>query len=46
MIEKIKEIWDDTELSFIRIWYDTMKGFSQLDEEYNLPFGTFYKIVN
>ena len=46
MSEKIKKSWDDTEISLIRAWYDSGKGFSQLDEENNLPSGTLYNIVN
>lgn len=46
MSEKIKKSWDDTEIRLIKAWYESGKGFSQLDEENNLECGTLYKIVN
>ena len=46
MSEKIKKSWDNTEISLVRAWHDSGKGFSQLDEENNLPSGTLYNIVN
>ena len=46
MSEKIKKSWDDTEISLVRAWHDSGKGFSQLDEDNNLPSGTLYNMVN
>lgn len=46
MSEKIKKSWDDTEIRLVRAWHDSGKGFSQLDDENNLPSGTLYNIVN
>lgn len=46
MSEKIKKSWNKTEIGLIKAWYDSGKGFAQLDEENNLAFGTLYNIVN
>lgn len=46
MSEKNQKTWNKTEISLVKAWYDSGKGFSQLDEENNLASGTFYNIVN
>lgn len=46
MCEKIKKSWDDSEISLVKAWYESSKGFSELDKENNLPTGTLYQIVN
>ena len=46
MSEKIQKIWNKTEISLVKAWYDSGKGFAQLDEENNLDSGTLYNIVN
>lgn len=46
MSEKIKKSWDNTEINLVRSWYDSGKGFFQIDAENNLPSGTLYNIVN
>ena len=46
MSEKIQKTWNKTEISLVKAWYDSGKGFAQLDEENNLDSGTLYNIVN
>ncbi len=46
MSEENKKSWDDGELRAIRLWYDSGKGFDQIDKETNLPSGTLYRLVN
>lgn len=46
MSEEIKTNWNKSEISLVRMWHDTSKGFSQLDSENNLAPGTLFKIVN
>ena len=46
MSEKIQKSWNKSEISLVKAWYDSGKGFAQLDEENNLEPGTLYKIVN
>lgn len=46
MSEENQKNWNKTEISLIKAWYDSGKGFSQLDNENNLPSGTLYNIVN
>ena len=46
MSEEIKKIWDDGELAAVRAWYESDKGFDQVEREINLPSGTLFKLVN
>lgn len=46
MSEEIKKIWDDGEIAAVRAWYESEKGFDQVEREINLPSGTLYKLVN
>lgn len=46
MSEEIKKNWDDGEIAAVRAWYESTKGFKQVEEEINLPTGTLHKIVN
>lgn len=46
MSEEIKKNWDDGEIAAVRAWYESEKGFDQVEREINLPSGTLYKIVN
>lgn len=46
MSEEIKKNWDDGEIAAVRAWYESEKGFDQVEREINLPCGTLYKIVN
>lgn len=46
MSEEIKKIWDDGEIAAVRAWYESEKGFDQVDREINLPSGTLFKLVN
>ena len=45
MSEKIQKFWNESEISLVKAWYDSGKGFAQLDEENNLESGTLYNIV-
>lgn len=46
MSEEIKRNWDDGEIAAIRAWYESTKGFDQVEKEINLPTGTLFKLVN
>ena len=46
MSEEIKKNWDDGEIAAVRAWYESEKGFDQVEREINLPCGTLYKLVN
>lgn len=46
MSEEIKRKWDESEVAAVRLWYESSKGFDQIDKELNQPCGTLYKIVN
>lgn len=46
MSEEIKRKWDDGEIAAVRAWYESEKGFDQIEREINLPSGTLFKIVN
>ena len=46
MSEEIKRNWDEGELAAVRIWYESTKGFDQIEKEINLPSGTLFKLVN
>ncbi|MDO5396284.1 MAG: hypothetical protein Q4F07_10035 [Bacteroidales bacterium] len=46
MCEEIKRKWDDGEIAAVRAWYESDKGFDQIEKEINLPSGTLFKIVN
>ena len=46
MSEEIKKNWDDGEIAAVRAWYESEKGFDQIEREINLPSGTLYKLVN
>lgn len=46
MSEEIKRKWDDGEIAAVRTWYESTKGFDQIEKEIKLPSGTLYKIVN
>lgn len=46
MSEEIKKNWDDGEIAAVRAWYESGKGFDQIEREINLPSGTLFKIVN
>ena len=46
MSEKIKKNWNETQLSAIKQWYESEKGFQELDEINNFPSGTLFQLVN
>ncbi len=46
MSEEIKRNWDDGEIAAVRAWYESTKGFDQVEKEINLPTGTLFKLVN
>lgn len=46
MSEEIKKNWDEGEIAAVRAWYESTKGFDQVEREINLPCGTLYKLVN
>lgn len=46
MSEEIKRKWDEGEVAAVRLWYESSKGFDQIDKELNQASGTLYKIVN
>ena len=46
MSEEIKRNWDEGEIAAVRAWYDSPKGFDQIEKEINLPSGTLFKLVN
>ena len=46
MSEEIKKIWDNAEILAVKSWYDSAKGFDQIERENNFPAGTLFKIVN
>ena len=46
MSEEIKRNWDDGEIAAVRAWYESTKGFDQVEKEINLPSGTLFKLVN
>lgn len=46
MNEKIKKFWDNSEIMAVKSWYDSAKGFDQIDRENNFPPGTLFKLVN
>lgn len=46
MSEEIKKNWDDGEIAAVRAWYESEKGFDQIEREINLPSGTLFKLVN
>ena len=46
MSEEIKRIWDEGEIAAVRTWYESTKGFDQIEKEINLPSGTLFKLVN
>lgn len=46
MKEENNRNWDDGETAAVRAWYESEKGFGQVERETNLPPGTLYKLVN
>lgn len=46
MSEEIKRNWDEGEIAAVRAWYESTKGFDQIEKEINLPSGTLFKLVN
>lgn len=46
MSKEIKKKWDDGEMFAVRAWYESTKGFDQIEKEINLSSGTLYKLVN
>lgn len=46
MSEEIKRKWDDGEIVAVKAWYESTKGFDQVEKEINLPTGTLFKLVN
>ena len=46
MSEEIKRNWDEGEITAVRTWYESTKGFDQIEKEINLPSGTLFKLVN
>ncbi|MDE6205166.1 MAG: hypothetical protein K2F66_03485 [Duncaniella sp.] len=46
MSEEIKRNWDDGEIAAVRAWYESTKGFDQVEKEINLSTGTLFKLVN
>lgn len=46
MSEEIKRKWDDGEIAAVRAWYESTKGFDQIEKETNLSSGTLFKLVN
>ncbi len=46
MSEEIKRKWDDGEIAAVRAWYESDKGFDQVEREIKLPTGTLFKLVN
>lgn len=46
MSEEIKKDWDNCEIAAVRCWYESSKGFDQIEKEINLPSGTLFKLVN
>lgn len=46
MCEKIKKFWDESEILAVKAWYESEKGFQQIDKENNFPDGTLFELVN
>ena len=46
MSEEIKRNWDKSEITAVQAWYESSKGFDQIEKEINLPSGTLFKLVN
>ena len=46
MSEEIKRNWDEGEIAAVRTWYESTKGFDQIEKEIKLPSGTLFKLVN
>ena len=46
MSEKIKRNWDEGEIAAVRTWYESTKGFDQIEKEINLPSGMLIQLVN
>lgn len=46
MSEEIKKNWDDGEIASVRAWYESSKGFNEIEKEINLPSGTLLRLVN
>ena len=46
MSEETKRNWDDGEIAAVRSWYESTKGFDQIEKEINLPSGTLFRLVN
>lgn len=46
MSEEIKRKLDDGEIVAVTAWYESTKGFDQVEKEINLPSGTLFKLVN
>lgn len=46
MSEENKRNWDEGEIAAVRTWYESAKGFDQIEKEINLPSGTLFQLVN
>ena len=46
MSEEIKKFWDNAEILAVKAWYESTKGFEQIDRENNFAVGTLYRLVN
>ena len=46
MSEEIKKFWDNAEILAVKAWYESTKGFEQIDRENNFSVGTLYRLVN
>lgn len=46
MSEEIKSNWDNSAIAAVRAWYESSKGFDQIEKEIKLPSGTLFKLVN
>ena len=46
MSEEIKRNWDEGEIAAVRAWYESPKGFDQIEKEIKLPSGTLFELVN
>jgi len=46
MSEENKRNWDNGEIAAVRAWYESEKGFDQVEKEINLPSGTLFRLIN
>ncbi|MBD5358759.1 MAG: hypothetical protein HDR88_17515 [Bacteroides sp.] len=45
MSEEIKKSWDKSEILAVKAWYESTKGFEQINRENNFATGTLFKLV-